>query len=73
MNKKKKTPLKFPNPVNSNPSHDAEHVIYVAGLKSAKNNKAAIGKPIAEYMLVRDGIGNVEKGAFNCLTGALQR
>ncbi|EPM6343865.1 hypothetical protein ACTN1H_004091 [Vibrio parahaemolyticus] len=45
----------------------------LAGLKSAKHNKAAIGKPIAEYMLVRDGIGNVEKSSFNCLTGALQR
>ncbi|HFD3586672.1 TPA: hypothetical protein ACF3U9_000127 [Vibrio parahaemolyticus] len=45
----------------------------LAGLKSAKHNKAEIGKPIAEYMLVRDGIGNVEKSSFNCLTGALQR
>ncbi|ETX61256.1 hypothetical protein D034_4881, partial [Vibrio parahaemolyticus Peru-288] len=37
------------------------------------HNKAAIGKPIAEYMLVRDGIGNVEKSSFNCLTGTIHR
>ncbi|MGR5059923.1 hypothetical protein ACPV3O_16875 [Vibrio rotiferianus] len=41
----------------------------IAGLTSAKVNKKRIGKPIAEYMLVRDGIGNVEHKAFNCLTG----
>ncbi|EGR3351090.1 hypothetical protein DMJ15_24800, partial [Vibrio parahaemolyticus] len=38
MSKKKKTPLKFPNPVNSNPSHDAEHVIYVAGTGGGKTS-----------------------------------
>jgi hypothetical protein len=42
----------------------------IAGLKSAKVNKARIGKPIAEYLLVRDGIGNVEHKAFNCATGS---
>lgn len=41
----------------------------IAGLKSAKVNKELIGKPIAEYLLVRDGIGNVERKAFNCATG----
>ncbi|NLS13357.1 hypothetical protein HGP28_10680 [Vibrio sp. SM6] len=41
----------------------------VAALKSAKTNKAQIGKPVAEYLLVKDGIGNVKKGAFNCATG----
>ncbi|WP_456296843.1 hypothetical protein M1D72_10480 [Vibrio sp. AK197] len=41
----------------------------IAALTSAKVNKQKIGKPIAEYMLVRDGIGNVDLGAFNCLTG----
>ncbi|MFW1317674.1 hypothetical protein ACEWBY_21560, partial [Vibrio parahaemolyticus] len=38
MSKKKKTPLKFPNPVNSNPSHDAGHVIYVAGTGGGKTS-----------------------------------
>ena len=42
----------------------------IAGLKSAKVNKQQIGKPIAEYLLVKDGIGNVEHKAFNCATGA---
>lgn len=42
----------------------------IAGLVSAKVNKEKIGKPIAEYMLVRDGIGNVQHRAFNCATGA---
>ncbi|PKF77318.1 hypothetical protein CW749_22465 [Vibrio sp. vnigr-6D03] len=42
----------------------------IAGLKSAKVNKKRIGKPIAEYLLVRDGIGNVEHQAFHCVTGA---
>lgn len=42
----------------------------IASLVSAKVNKKKIGKPIAEYILVRDGIGNDEKGAFNCITGA---
>ncbi|EED25109.1 conserved hypothetical protein [Vibrio sp. 16] len=42
----------------------------IASLVSAKVNKQKINKPIAEYMLVRDGIGNVEKRAFNCQTGA---
>jgi hypothetical protein len=42
----------------------------IAALVSAKVNKVKINKPIAEYMLVRDGIGNVEKRAFNCQTGA---
>ncbi|OLQ70312.1 hypothetical protein BIT28_16435 [Photobacterium proteolyticum] len=41
----------------------------IAGLKSAKVNKKRIGKPIAEYLLVRDGIGNVEHRAFNCASG----
>ncbi|ELI5718178.1 hypothetical protein RRK67_001259 [Vibrio fluvialis] len=41
----------------------------IAAIVSAKVNKKKIGKPIAEYLLVRDGIGNVEKRAFNCLTG----
>ncbi|MCG9750260.1 hypothetical protein L1D54_07190 [Vibrio brasiliensis] len=34
----------------------------ITGLKSAKVNKQAIGKPIAEYLLVRDGVDNVEQG-----------
>lgn len=42
----------------------------IAGLKSAKVNKKRIGKPIAEYLLVSDGIGNVEHKAFNCATGS---
>ncbi|PQJ39107.1 hypothetical protein HB762_10190 [Vibrio campbellii] len=42
----------------------------IAGLKSAKVNKKRIGKPIAEYLLVYDGIGNVQHKAFNCATGA---
>ncbi len=41
----------------------------IKGLKSAKVNKQRIGKPIAEYLLVRDGIGNIEHKAFNCATG----
>lgn len=41
----------------------------IKGLKSAKVNKQHIGKPIAEYLLIRDGIGNVEHKAFNCATG----
>ncbi|AQM20521.1 MULTISPECIES: hypothetical protein [Vibrio] len=41
----------------------------IASLVSAKVNKQKIGKPIAEYMMVRDGIGNVETRAFNCQTG----
>ena len=41
----------------------------VAKLVSAKKNKETIGKPIAEYLLIRDGIGNIEKAAFNCMTG----
>ncbi len=44
----------------------------IAALTSAKVNKQKIGKPIAEYLLVRDGIGNVEQRAFNCLTGKLR-
>lgn len=42
----------------------------IAGLKSAKVNKSGIGKPIAEYLLVQDGIGNVKHAAFNCATGS---
>ncbi|ASA54426.1 hypothetical protein [Vibrio gazogenes] len=42
----------------------------IIGLKSAKVNKKTINKPIAEYLLVRDGIGNIEHAAFNCRTGA---
>lgn len=42
----------------------------IKGLKSAKVNKERIGKPIAEYLLVRNGIGNFEHKAFNCVTGA---
>lgn len=42
----------------------------IASLKSAKINKQRIGKPIAEYLLVRDGIGNMEHKAFNCASGA---
>ncbi|ASJ40809.1 hypothetical protein [Vibrio vulnificus] len=38
-------------------------------LISAKVNKERIGKPIAEFLLVKDGIGNVSKQAFNCATG----
>ncbi|MEZ9440346.1 hypothetical protein [Vibrio atlanticus] len=41
----------------------------IASLVSAKVNKQKINKPIAEYMLVREGIGNVEHLAFNCVTG----
>lgn len=41
----------------------------IANLKSAKVNKQRIGKPIAEYLLVRDGIGNIEHKAFNCASG----
>ncbi len=41
----------------------------IAELVSAKVNKERIGKPIAEYLLVGDGIGNVKKQAFNCSTG----
>lgn len=43
----------------------------IAALTSAKVNKKKSGKPIAEYMLVRDGIGNVESRAFNCLSGQI--
>ncbi len=42
----------------------------VAGLKSAKVNKERIGKPIAEYLLIGDGIGNIEHKAFNCQSGS---
>ena len=42
----------------------------IAQLKSAKINKLRINKPIAEYLLVCDGIGNVQHKAFNCATGA---
>jgi hypothetical protein len=41
----------------------------IASLVSAKMNKKRIGKPIAEYMMIREGIGNIERGAFNCMTG----
>lgn len=46
-------------------------VAQIAELTSAKVNKTLIGKPIADYLLVRDGIGNVKKGALNCKSGAL--
>ena len=42
----------------------------IAALKSAKVNKERINKPVAEYLLVYDGIGNTKRGAFNCMTGA---
>lgn len=45
------------------------HSNEVADLKSAKVNKRLIGKAIAEYLIVRDGIGNLERGALNCETG----
>ncbi|WP_028025585.1 hypothetical protein [Enterovibrio calviensis] len=41
----------------------------VASLVSAKMNKQRIGKPIAEYILISDGIGNAERGALHCVTG----
>ncbi len=41
----------------------------IAALTSAKVNKQKIGKPIAEYLLVRDGIGNVESKSLNCHSG----
>ncbi|MCG9628576.1 hypothetical protein L1D34_27580 [Vibrio mediterranei] len=44
-------------------------VTLITGLTSAKVNKTRHGKPIAEYLLIRDGIGNVTKGAINCATG----
>ncbi|PJC85699.1 hypothetical protein CSW98_14070 [Vibrio sp. HA2012] len=47
------------------------NVSVIANLKSAKVNKARIGKPIAEYLLVKDGIGNVEHKAFNCASGSI--
>ncbi|WP_283130703.1 hypothetical protein [Enterovibrio norvegicus] len=42
----------------------------IAGLVSAKVNKKRIGEPVAHYLLVRDGIGNVKHAAFHCATGA---
>ncbi|CAK1937135.1 MULTISPECIES: hypothetical protein [Vibrio] len=42
----------------------------IATLKSAKINKQRIGKPIAEYLLIRDGIGNIEHKALNCQSGS---
>ncbi|HFQ5356778.1 TPA: hypothetical protein ACGVAX_004019 [Vibrio vulnificus] len=53
---------------------DAEYISNAKGvdlnlllnLKSAKANKDAIGKPIAEYVLIKNGIGNVKKAAFDC-------
>lgn len=42
----------------------------IVNLVSAKVNKQRIGKPIVEYLLIRDGIGNVEHKALNCATGA---
>ncbi|MEZ8780929.1 hypothetical protein AB6D85_25460 [Vibrio splendidus] len=42
----------------------------IATLKSAKVNKQRIGKPIAEYLLIRDGIGNIEHKALNCQSGS---
>lgn len=35
---KKPTLLKLPNPINSNPAHDAEHTIYVAGTGGGKTS-----------------------------------
>lgn len=45
-------------------------VAHIAALTSAKVNKVRLGQPIADYLLVREGIGNVTKGALNCQTGA---
>ncbi|CAK1692069.1 hypothetical protein VCRA2119O147_5610001 [Vibrio crassostreae] len=42
----------------------------IATLKSAKVNKQRIGKPIAEYLLIREGIGNIEHKALNCQSGS---
>ena len=42
----------------------------VATLKSAQVNKKRIGKPIAEYLLIREGIGNIEHKALNCQSGS---
>ncbi len=39
-------------------------------LKSAKVNKRLIGKAIAEYLVTNDGIGNIERGALNCVIRA---
>ncbi len=41
----------------------------ITALVSAKQNKARINKPIAEYLLITD-FGSAKKGAFNCATGA---
>ncbi|EJG0226877.1 hypothetical protein DBT82_RS20735 [Vibrio parahaemolyticus] len=41
----------------------------IASLTSAKVNKQKINKPIAEYILIKDGIGNITHGAFHCITG----
>ena len=41
----------------------------IAALRSAKVNKLDMGKPIAEYIHVEDGVGNYQKGALNCQTG----
>ena len=32
--------------------------------------KQRIGKPIAEYLLIGDGIGNIEHKALNCQSGS---
>ncbi|MFL7011916.1 hypothetical protein [Enterovibrio norvegicus] len=45
-------------------------VSVITGLVSAKVNKTRIGEPVAHYLLVRDGIGNVKHAAFHCATGA---
>ncbi|WP_443083723.1 hypothetical protein [Vibrio sp. VB16] len=53
---------------------DAEYIANAKGislsqltaLKSAKANKLKLGKPIAEYLLIKNGIGNVHKSSFDC-------
>lgn len=53
---------------------DAEYISNAKGieislltsLKSAKANKIKLGKPIAEYLLIKNGIGNVKKSSFDC-------
>ncbi len=53
---------------------DAEYISKAKGvsisvltsLQSAKANKIKLGKPIAEYVLIKNGIGNVKKSSFDC-------
>lgn len=72
----KQSPIWFIGAVNSTTDakwlEDRRGVAFdeVCALVSAKVNKEKIGKPIAEYLLAREGIGNIKKGAFNCATGA---